>query len=608
MRSPLLPALLPLALLAACTPAETSLPAELEIAWAEAGPDARLPVLVRHDQPVRLLGQEALSARRAFRHVPLALVELDAKEARRLARRGASLHLDRPLAVAGRPGGFDADPQILTAAVGADRVHQGQGTPALTGQGVRIALVDSGVWADHRDFPRNAVLAGKDFVDRNGDGRGDDDRAALRDPFGHGTMVASVLFNQRDGVRGVSPGVELVSARVLDDNGVGTLSSAVAALDWIIDEAPRMGTSIVHLSVGAAPSGSFVEDPLAMAAEAALNAGLIVVAAAGNFGESDGTEAFGGILSPAIHPGVIAVGASDTQGTLARSDDLLAPFSSRGPTPYDGIGKPDIVAPGVAIPVAARPGSRAWTHMPRNKINRWDGVNTAAGHLMAVSGTSFAAPAVTGTIALMLERDPALTAIGARAALQITAEDLGDSSLLAQGAGQLNSLGAVRLVDAWARGEEAVSPVPWDVIGDEPVRWGLSVLWDGWLLTDADVSELNADGILAVGELTGTGILWDGLPPRYVGVRLLGDRLPTVDFRTAQGIWGTGILWDGIDIGRASSRVWSNPQIWDRTFVWPPRIAEVSGSSFLEPQELAGLTTPVPGASDPRPQQPDFGH
>src|SRR5690606_1948212 len=144
---------------------------------------------------------------------------------------------------------------------------------------------------------------------------------------------------------------------------------------------------VLHLSVGAAPRGSFTADPLALAVESAVEQGLVVVAAAGNHGVSGGEEVFGGILSPANHPFVITVGASDSAGTAARSDDRVADFSSRGPTLFDGLGKPDVLAPGADLALDARTGSRLWT-----------AVKDARGHgtSMLGSGTSFAAPVVSG--------------------------------------------------------------------------------------------------------------------------------------------------------------------------------------------------------------------
>lgn len=608
MRSTLLATL---ALLVACTPADPTLAPELEAAWAEAGPDARLPVLIRSTLPEGVLRAEGVRARRSYDHVPFRLVDIDLREARRLARHDARMVLDGPLLASGRPA-FAADPDIVRRAVGADRVHAGTGVDARTGVGVTVALVDSGVWTGHPDLPASSVVAWRDFVDANGDGVGDDDGAVLQDRYGHGTMVASVLVNQRPGMRGVAPDVDLLVARVLDDAGAGTISGAVTAIDWIIGEAPARGVDIVHLSVGAAPRSSFVDDPLAMAADAALRAGLIVVAAAGNHGVAADGEVFGGIVSPATHPGVLAVGATDTWGTASRSDDGVADWSSRGPTAFDGIGKPDVVAPGAAVAVALRPGSRLWSQAKGGPLKHWPGVDTKGTHVMVASGTSFAAPAVTGAIALLLEGHPGLTAIGARAALQITAQDVGDPSLLASGAGQINALGAARLVDFWtarAIGLDPAPPATFDLLEGKVAPWAMHVLWDGWLTTEEDVSWLNDGGVLGVGELGGTGILWDGMQPRYTGVRLSGDGLMSLDFASYDAIWGTGILWDGPGLTRDSSRVWSEPEAWSLRFVWPDHMSPTGAASPLVGTDApAGLTEPVPDAPDPRPVRPLFEH
>ena len=122
--------------------------------------------------------------------------------------------------------------------------------------------------------------------------------------------------------------------------------------------AQALNIRVINLSVAAGVYESYNADPLTLAAKSAVRAGIVVVAAAGNIGRSvDGHTQYGGITAPANAPWVLTVGASSHMGTVDRSDDTIATFTSRGPTAVDALAKPDIVAPGVGIESLAAPGS-----------------------------------------------------------------------------------------------------------------------------------------------------------------------------------------------------------------------------------------------------------
>lgn len=185
---------------------------------------------------------------------------------------------------------------------------------------------------------------------------------------------------------------------------------------------------------------SYKTDPLTQACEAAVNAGIVVVAAAGNFGKNaQGLITYGGITSPGNDPMVITVGAINTHGTAVRSDDTVATYSSRGPTYIDQLAKPDLLAPGNQIISVASPGSTLYNTYPQNIVS----VNLLP-YYFKMSGTSMSAPVVSGTVALMLKKNPTLTPNTVKAILMYTAQDMGQDRMT-QGAGYLNSYGAVNL-------------------------------------------------------------------------------------------------------------------------------------------------------------------
>src|SRR5438034_7006291 len=154
--------------------------------------------------------------------------------------------------------------------------------------------------------------------------------------LGHGTHVAGIIAGQQGRTSdtrkysGVAPGAYLVNLRVLGDDGSGTASDVIEAIDWAIDHRADYNIGVINLSLGAPVLQPDRDDPLCEAVERAVRAGITVVAAAGNFGKlPDGQAVRGGIVSPGNSPWAITVGALDTHGTPERSDDTVASYSSR---------------------------------------------------------------------------------------------------------------------------------------------------------------------------------------------------------------------------------------------------------------------------------------
>lgn len=271
------------------------------------------------------------------------------------------------------------------------------------GAGVTIAVADTGIYP-HPDFG-GRIIAFADFVGR---------RTAPYDDNGHGTHVAGCAAGggTRSGgrYRGPAPGALLVGVKVLDKVGSGQMSGLLAGIDWVIRNRDRYRIRILSLSLGAPAGRTCSADPLCRAVSAAWQAGITVIAAAGNSGPSRGT-----IASPGINPQVITVGAMDDQGTADRRDDALAAFSSRGPAP-GGVVKPDLLAPGAAITATRSPGSYLDRQSPEARVGQW---------YQTLSGTSMATPIVAGIVALLLESRPELSPQQVKARLQATATDWG---------------------------------------------------------------------------------------------------------------------------------------------------------------------------------------
>ena len=128
------------------------------------------------------------------------------------------------------------------------------------------------------------------------------------------------------------------------------ISNVIAALDWVVANKASYNVRVVNLSVGAAVTESYHTDPLTRAAKRAVDAGIVVVTAAGNLGKNaHGQLQYGGITAPGNAPWVLTVGAFSHEGTVIRTDDVMAGYSSRGPTAIDFAAKPDLVAPGTGI-------------------------------------------------------------------------------------------------------------------------------------------------------------------------------------------------------------------------------------------------------------------
>ncbi|MFI6459141.1 S8 family peptidase [Streptomyces sp. NPDC050538] len=238
-----------------------------------------------------------------------------------------------------------------------------------TGKGVKIAVLDTGVDADHPDL-KTQVIASKNFSTA----------ADANDHFGHGTHVASIAAGtgakSHGKYKGVAPDAKILNGKVLDDNGSGDDSGILAGMEW----AAGQGADIVNLSLGGQDTPGI--DPLeAEVNKLSTEKGILFAIAAGN----EGPESIG---SPGSADAALTVGAVD-------GNDKLADFSSTGPRVGDGAIKPDVTAPGVDITAAAAPGS---------VIDKEVGENPPG--YLTISGTSMATPHVAGAAAILKQEHP----------------------------------------------------------------------------------------------------------------------------------------------------------------------------------------------------------
>jgi subtilisin family serine protease len=335
-----------------------------------------------------------------------------------------------------------------------------------------VAIVDSGITSWHDDLSDPATAQRVDrFVDFvNG-------RALAYDDHGHGTHVAGIVAgngHDSSGARsGIAPAARLIGLKVLDQSGRGRISDVIAALGYVLVSKDILNIRIVNLSLATAVYESYHLDPLTLAARRLVEAGIVVVAAAGNAGrDQNGVMRYGGVAAPGNAPWVLTVGASSHMGTVGRGDDTVAPFSSRGPGAVDYGAKPDLLAPGVGIESLSDPNSAFYTS--KSAFLLGGSIPTSYLPYLSLSGTSMAAPVVSGTVALMLQANPSLTPNHVKAILQYTAQAYPGHDALTQGAGFLNAKGAVELARFLAAPSSEVHP--------RPPEWSGRVIWGNRLI------------------------------------------------------------------------------------------------------------------------------
>lgn len=226
-----------------------------------------------------------------------------------------------------------------------------------TGKGIRIALLDTGVFT-HRDLKCKIVFF-KDYINY---------KRLSYDDNGHGTHIAGIINE-------MAPGVELLVFKILDKNGNGTTEKAIKALDWILQNHKSWNIKLLNFSMGYLPNtNTSMQNRLIERLEQLWEDGITIVTAAGNNGPKENT-----ITVPGVSRKVITVGSCDDLENGQNG------YGGRGPTSCC-IVKPEILAPGTRI----------------------RSLSLVDGNYVYKSGTSMSAPIVCGALALALEKSPNL--------------------------------------------------------------------------------------------------------------------------------------------------------------------------------------------------------
>ena len=296
--------------------------------------------------------------------------------------------------MAARPEVARIDPDVIAATVPAEPNVTAVGAPALwelglTGQGAVVAIMDTGVDATHPDLVASWRGGANSWYDPNGQ-----HPTVPTDVSGHGTATAGVIVGGSAGgtAIGVAPGARWIGVKIFNDRGAASTSAIHKGFQWLLDPDGNPATADAPDIVNASWTGSAAGCGLEFQPDLRnlRAAGILPVFSAGNYGATAGT-----VLSPANLPEAFAVGSVDNTG-------LVDPSSSRGPSACDQRIEPRVVAPGVGVHTT----------------------DLYGGYLDA-SGTSIAAPHVTGVAALLLGADPDLSADRLQSALETTADDLG---------------------------------------------------------------------------------------------------------------------------------------------------------------------------------------
>jgi serine protease AprX len=468
-----------------------------------------------------------------------------------------------------------------------DNAAQAVNAPAawnsnITGSGIGVALIDSGV-NNHPDLVTTGFLPFSRIVYNQSFVAGDSSAA---DAYGHGTHIAGLIagnglsstgpiFSQT--FKGVAPGANIVNLRVLDKNGSGTDSQVIAAISQAINLKSKYNIRVINLSLGRGVFESYKLDPLCQAVEKAWKSGIVVVVASGNNGRFLPTSGYATVTSPGIDPYVLTVGSMKPMGTPERTDDLIASYSSKGPTLIDHVVKPDVVAPGNLVVATETSNTTLYSTELNNRVPYsayiYGGSASSSKLYFELSGTSMATGVVSGAVADLLQAHPLMTPDQVKARLMKTASKTFPSTssvydaasgitytsqydIFTVGAGYVD-LGAALASTELSSGT-AISPSAiYDsntgnvyLTSDSSAVWGTKQAWSGPAVWGNSQFMGGSSIMWGATNTGGSSIMWGAT--NSAGSSIMWG---------ASGLAGSSIMW-GASTSSGFSSIWSNSIMW----------------------------------------------
>jgi serine protease AprX len=456
------------------------------IALAQRQPHATIGVIVRKDDSgadiEQRIAQLGGTVTMDLQIINAFAAKISAGAALELARSSNVrwVSLDAPMVKSGGPDGMVNTSKLLNtynAAIGADRLW----AEGYQGSSATVAVLDSGI-SDLKDFKATYGGNGDLHILTTATIVGGSDVG--KDWYGHGTHVAGIIggngtLSHRRYI-GIAPKVKLVAVDVTNEQGAGTTADVIAGLQWLHTNRAIYNIRVVNISLNASVAESYHTSPLDAAVEILWFSGIVVVVSAGNNASG---PANGILFPPANDPFVITVGATDDQGTPSIKNDTLASFSAYGIT-ESGFAKPDLVAPGTNIisTLSKQDNTLALAH-PDHKLAK----PNYNDYYFRMSGTSMAAPMVSGAVALLLQDEPNLTPDQVKYRLKATANKAWPAyNVVKAGAGYLDAYAAVkgttmRSANTGVPASQLLwsgsTPVTWNSVNWNSVNWN-SVNWN----------------------------------------------------------------------------------------------------------------------------------
>jgi serine protease AprX len=455
-----------------------------------------------------------------------------------------------------------------------------------TGAGIGVALIDSGV-NSHLDLYTTSLLPTSRIVYNQSFVPGD---SSAGDAYGHGTHIAGLIGGNGSSstglifsrsFKGIAPNAKIVNLRVLDANGSATDSTVISAIDKAISLKTQYNIRIINLSLGRGVFESYKLDPLCQAVEKAWKNGIVVVVAAGNSGRYLATSGYATVSSPGNDPYVLTVGSMKPMGTPDRTDDLIASYSSKGPTVADHIVKPDVVAPGNLLISTETANTKLYSAETANQVPYsyyvYGGSSSPSKSYFTLSGTSMATGVVSGVVADLLQARPLMTPDQVKARLMKTAyktfpatSSVYDATtgttytsqydVFTVGAGYVDLAAALASNDL-ATGTAMSPTAVYDsatgnvyLSSDKSSVWGSSVAWSGPAVWGP--SQFTGGSSVMWGATTtgGSSVMWG-----------------------ATGLWGSSVMW-GATNSSGFSAVWGNSVMWGATGPWSSSVMWGAGT------------------------------